>query len=244
MPRFFIEVSYKGTAYAGFQKQTNANSIQAEVEKAFKVFYKTTVQLTGSSRTDAGVHALQNFFHFDVAGTAEKNFEKDAYHLNAILPADIVIKGIYEVASDLHCRFNAKSREYVYTIYQKKNPFLQAWAYYYPYKLNKDLLNSAAEIVKKQQHFNAFSKKHSQVKTFECHIIESAWSFENEKITYQVKANRFLRGMVRALVATMLQAGRENLSLEAFKELFENKEVAKADFSAPAHGLVLNKVTY
>ena len=153
-------------------------------------------------------------------------------------------KIFYEVASDLHCRFNAKSREYVYTIYQKKNPFLQAWAYYYPYKLNKDLLNSAAEIVKKQQHFNAFSKKHSQVKTFECHIIESAWSFENEKITYQVKANRFLRGMVRALVATMLQAGRENLSLEAFKELFENKEVAKADFSAPAHGLVLNKVTY
>lgn len=244
MPRYFIEVAYKGTAYAGFQKQANANTIQSEVEKALKIFYKSDMELTGSSRTDAGVHAKQNFFHFDEMGIPQRNFEKDIYHLNAILPADIVIKKAYEVAADMHCRFNAQFREYAYTIYQNKNPFLQDYAYFYPYKLKRDLLIAAAAIIKKQRQFHAFSKKNTQVKTFECLIYDSSWDFHNETIEYKVRANRFLRGMVRALVATMLQVGRENLSLQSFEDLFSRKEFALADFSAPAHGLTLGAVGY
>ena len=244
MPRFFIDVSYKGTAYAGFQKQNNANTIQAEVEKAFEIFYKFPIALTGSSRTDAGVHALQNFFHADVLGFRERNFEKDAYHLNAILPQDIVINTIYQVPEEMHCRFNAQYREYEYTLYQKKNPFLQEVAYYYPFTLNFNLLLKAASIVKEQQQFYAFSKKKSQVGTYKCQIFESVWTQEADVIKYRVKANRFLRGMVRALVATMLQVAREKRTLHEFMELFEKTEVAKADFSAPAHGLKLIRVKY
>ena len=136
MPRYFIEVSYKGTNYSGFQKQQNSNSVQAEVEKALEVFYKEKFELTGSSRTDAGVHALQNFFHFDT----DTPIKSESYSLNAILPGDIVIKRIYGVADNAHCRFDALSREYHYYIYQHKNPFLQDRACYVPYSVDITLL--------------------------------------------------------------------------------------------------------
>src|SRR5689334_13975669 len=135
MPRYFVEVLYKGTAYSGFQVQKNANSVQAEIEKALLVFYKRTFELTGSSRTDAGVHALQNFFHFD----SDSEIGDDSYNLNAILPGDVVIKRIFRVSDDAHCRFDALSREYRYYIFNQKNPFLQDRAHYYPYPLNMDL---------------------------------------------------------------------------------------------------------
>src|SRR5689334_16034522 len=126
MPRYFIEVSYKGTNYAGFQIQQNANSIQAEVTKALRIYYKQDLELTGSSRTDTGVHAAQNFFHFD----SEAEIKDETYHLNAILPPDIVIRKIFPVLPGSHCRFDATSREYAYHIYQQKDPFLQDRAYF------------------------------------------------------------------------------------------------------------------
>ena len=132
MPRYFIEVSYKGTSYSGFQKQQNANSIQEELQKALQIYYKQQFELTGSSRTDAGVHALQNFFHFDTTAV----IKDDAYNLNAILPSDIVVQRIFPVEDEAHCRFDALSREYLYYIYQHKNPFLQGRACYLPYKVD------------------------------------------------------------------------------------------------------------
>src|SRR5215216_1150335 len=120
MPRYFLEVAYKGTGYSGFQVQQNANTIQAELEKAFRILQKEAVAMTGSSRTDAGVHALQNFFHFDYAGRFDA---RAVYKLNAILPRDIVIKQMVPVANDAHCRFDASGREYKYFIYRQKNPF-------------------------------------------------------------------------------------------------------------------------
>ncbi len=241
MPRYFLEVSYKGTAYSGFQSQKNANTIQAEVETAFEILQKERLVMTGSSRTDAGVHALQNFFHFDYDGTINPKF---VYKINAILPPDIVVKNIRRVNDEAHCRFDALSREYKYYIYQQKNPFLADRAYYFPFKLDVPLMQQAAEILKEYNDFSSFSKRNTQVKTFQCTILESRWLNENDCLVYNVKANRFLRGMVRALTATMLKVGRGKISLEGFRQIIEAKDCTKASFAVPAHGLFLVSVQY
>jgi tRNA pseudouridine38-40 synthase len=241
MSRYFIELAYKGTAYSGFQSQKNANTIQAEVEKAFKILQKTGIEMIGSSRTDAGVHAQQNFFHFDFE---EKIHPQFVYKINAILPPDIVIKKLIPVSSNAHCRFDAVSREYNYYIYQKKDPFLEGRAYYFPYKLDMSKLTDAAELIRQFNDFTSFSKRKTQVKTFTCEIYQSKWSSENDCLLYQVVANRFLRGMVKALVATMLLVGRNKISLDDFLGIIESRNCETANFSAPSHGLFLKSVNY
>jgi tRNA pseudouridine38-40 synthase len=245
MPRYFIELAYKGANYSGFQIQQNANSIQAELTKALHIIFKASFELTGSSRTDAGVHALQNFFHFDTdALPEEKVLSERVYNLNAILPNDIVVKKIYEVAADANCRFDAKSREYQYYIYQHKDPFLEDRAFYYPYTLDIDKLNEAAASILNHTDFTSFAKKNSQVKTFDCTIIKSEWRRENELLVYNVQANRFLRGMVRGLVGTMLKAGTGKIAINDFIKIIENKDAMQADFSVPPQGLFLCSVNY
>ena len=241
MPRYFLEVAYKGTHYSGFQIQDNATSIQQEVEKALEVFFRLQFSLTGSSRTDTGVHAHQNFFHFDYEGVIDK---KILYNLNSILPPDIVIKGFHPVAPDAHCRFDAISREYRYYIYREKNPFLSDRAWYYPYTLDRDKLKEAAALIMEYQDFTAFSKRSTQVKTFLCTIEESRWLEAENGLVYHVKANRFLRGMVRGLVGTMLQVGRGKLSLAGLVNVLQQKDNTLADFSAPGHGLFLHQVCF
>lgn len=241
MSRYFLEVSYKGTNYSGFQSQHNANTIQAEIEKAFKVIQKEKIIMTGSSRTDAGVHALQNFFHFDFEGHLNSDL---AYKMNAILPEDIVGKQIIPVAEDAHCRFDALSREYKYYIYRHKNPFLKDIAFYYPYKLDIEILHQAAAIIKEYEDFTSFSKRNTQVKSFTCEIHESEWNLENDCLVYHVKAKRFLRGMVRALTATMLKVGQGKLSLNQFRDIIEAKDCTKASFAVPSQGLFLVSVAY
>ncbi len=240
MPRYFIEVSYKGTNYSGLQKQENANSVQAELEKALEIFYRHKFELTGSSRTDAGVHALQNFFHFDT----DTVIEDVSYNLNAILPGDIVAKRIFRVADDAHCRFDAISRQYHYYVYQHKNPFLKERAYYVPYSVDMDLLQAAAAEIKNHIDFTSFSKRNTQVKTFECTIQQSEWVQEGDCLVYTVKANRFLRGMVKGLVGTMLLVGKKKINLEEFTAIVKSKDCTKADFSVSAAGLFLVKVAY
>lgn len=239
--RYFLEVAYKGTHYSGFQVQENANSVQEEVEKAFATLQRDTVTLTGSSRTDTGVHALQNYFHFDYKGVIHPQF---IYKMNAILPGDITIKSIRQVSDDMHCRFDAISREYKYLIYRQKNPFLDDRAYFYPYTLDIELLQQAAQLVMRHKDFQSFAKRNSQVKTFICDIQKSEWWQEGETLVYNVKANRFLRGMVRGLTATMLQVGRKKITLEQFETIIESKDCTKADFSVPAHGLFLIEVAF
>lgn len=254
--RYFIETSYKGTAYSGFQAQKNANTIQAEIEKALSIFFKETFHLTGSSRTDAGVHALQNFFHFDAdhplinnldekKNTTENyELEKPVYNLNAILPRDIVIKKIFRVTENAHCRFDALSREYKYFIYQNKNPFLEDRAYYFPYQIDLEKLKNCAEVIYLNKDFTSFSKKNTQVNNFICGIKKSEWILENDILVYNVEANRFLRGMVKGLVGTMLKVGRGIISLQEFQEIIESKNCSNADFSVPPNGLFLMKVRF
>ena len=241
MPRYFLEVAYMGTHYSGSQVQENAGSVQEELEKAFSVYFRKQVQMTGSSRTDAGVHALQNFFHLDWEETIP---DKALYHINAILPADIVLKAHYPVQPESHCRFDAISREYHYHIYRKKDPFLKDRAFFYPYTLSFDKLQAAAEEVMKHTDFEAFSKRNAQARTSVCIILRSQWVRRDEGLEYQVEANRFLRGMVRGLVGTMLQVGRGRITAEDFARIIEAKDSSKVDFSVPGHGLFLAKVKY
>lgn len=244
MPRFFLELAYKGTSYAGFQIQQNANTVQEEVEKALKIYFRKNFELTGSSRTDAGVHALQNFFHFDFDYDNSKPWENVVYHLNAILPDDIVIRKITEVDADAHCRFDALSRSYEYVLYNFKNPFLSDTACYFPYPVDFDSLNKAAEMIKNTIQFESFSKKHTQVHTFICSISESLWVKDGHRLIYKVRGNRFLRGMVRGLVGTMLRVGTGKIDLNTFQQIIDSKDANRADFSMPAQGLTLVKVDF
>ena len=239
MSRYFIEIAYKGSNYSGFQVQENANTIQAEVEKAFKTIHRNPVELTGSSRTDAGVHALQNFFHFDYAEGINPQF---IYKMNALLPHDIAVKNLFHMPSTAHSRFDATSREYIYSIHRFKDPFLQTTSLYFPFTLDLERMNQASELLKKQTNFFAFSKTNTQVKNFNCKIIKSEWVEGENTLIYNIEANRFLRGMVRAIAATLLKIGRHKLSMADFEKLFT--EDKKAGYSVPAHGLFLNKVKY
>ena len=273
MPRYFIELSYKGTAYSGFQIQKNSVTIQSELEKALEIFFKEPFVLTGASRTDSGVHALQNFFHFDTDqllgismlgeqskitspefliekledlpfGQEEMNLKKYIYNINAILPQDIAVKRIFRVDDHAHCRFDAISREYKYFIYRDKNPFLQHTAYYYPYQLSLIKLNEAASLLLGKKDFTSFSKRNTQVKNFICGVQLSEWIVEESKLIYHVKANRFLRGMVKAMVGTMLRVGTGKITLNEFNQIIEKRDCSESDFSVPSHGLFLIAVKY
>lgn len=238
MPRYFLEVAYKGTRYSGFQIQQNAATVQSEIENAFATLHRKPVTLTGSSRTDAGVHAEQNYFHFD----ADDVNPQAVYKLNAILPHDIVVKRLHHMHDSAHCRFDATSREYEYRIYRFKNPFLKELAYYYPYTLDTNAMQEAAAFIKEQMDFQTFSKAHTQVANFNCTILKSIWTFEKDAITYNIAGNRFLRGMVRMLTASVLRLGRGQFTLDQYKNFFTETE--RCAFAAPAHGLFLKNVNY
>ncbi|MBL7759262.1 MAG: tRNA pseudouridine(38-40) synthase TruA [Sediminibacterium sp.] len=242
MPRYFLELGYKGTAYHGFQVQENAVTIQSEIERALKVLFRTDFELTGSSRTDAGVHALQNYFHFD---TPLQLTSRHVYNLNAILPADIAVHSIKEVAPDAHCRFDAIAREYHYYLYTRKDPFMQDRGWHYPYQLDLQLLNDAATLLKQHTDFTSFAKRNAQVYTHNCTIRESRWELpEPDSLRYTVQANRFLRGMVRGLVGTMVKVGRGMISLNEFENILLAKDCTRADFTTPPQGLFLVRVIY
>ena len=240
MGRYFLEVAYKGTAYSGFQVQENANTIQAEIEKAFLTVQRVPVILTGSSRTDAGVHALQNFFHFDFP---EALHHQLLYKMNAILPKDIVVKSLSPMADTAHSRFDATSREYEYRIYQTKNPFLTDFALYYPYKVDMELMSKAADLISSKTNFFAFSKTNTQVNNFNCVIYESRWVQKDGLYIYSIKGNRFLRGMVRLLTASMLMVGRGKWNTEDLENLFQSK-AEKCRVSISAQGLYLVRVHF
>lgn len=241
MARYFIEVAYRGTGYSGFQTQENAITIQSELERCLGILHRFSFSLTGSSRTDAGVHARQNFFHVDCASDLHPQL---LYKLNALLPAGVVVLNVYRVLAEAHCRFDAVSRQYGYRIYRQKNPFLADRSYYFPYSLNIDRMQQAAARLMEYSDFTSFSKRNTQVKNFECRLERSEWVREGEEWVYRVKANRFLRGMVRALTSTMLLVGREKIDLSEFQNIIESKNCERASFAVPAHGLFLEGVNY
>jgi tRNA pseudouridine38-40 synthase len=233
--------------------QQNAVTIQSEVEKALAVLFSRSFSLTGASRTDAGVHALQNYFHFDLDNdlfhskdnlVGENRFLQSLYSLNAILPDDIAIKRIFKVGDKVHSRFDAISRRYKYYIYREKNPFYKDTAYFYPYTLDFEKLQHAASMILSTENFISFSKRNTQVRNFICSIYKSEWQKENNCIIYDVVANRFLRGMVRGLVGTMLRVGTGKISIQGFAQIITNNDNAQAHFSVPPRGLYLIEIRY
>lgn len=215
--------------------------MQAEVEAALGKVLRTGFQLTGSSRTDAGVHALQNYFHFDSELDLQ---DKLVYNLNAVLPGDLAVNRLIRMPAAAHSRFDAISRSYRYHIYRKKDPFLQDRAYFFPYSLDYTLMAEAAGILCGYSDFTSFSKRNTQVKTFICALSESRWVLNDSGCAYVVTGNRFLRGMVRALTATMLRVGRGRMGIAEFRRVIEARDCTLADFAVPAHGLFLERVDY
>jgi tRNA pseudouridine38-40 synthase len=241
MSRYFIEVCYDGADFGGFQIQSNQVTIQGALDQAMTTLYRLPILLTGASRTDAGVHALQNFFHFD---TDHPITQKHIYNLNALLPKSIVVKAIYKVPGEAHCRFDAVKRSYIYKIHSEKDPFLEGRSWYYPFPLNVPALQAAADILLKYTNFESFSKKNTTVNTFDCTITKAQWLHEGKNLSFHVDSNRFLRGMIRGLVGTMLQVGRGQIDLNRFEDIIRLKNEQNVDFSTPAHGLYLSSIQY
>ncbi|MEO8117372.1 MAG: tRNA pseudouridine(38-40) synthase TruA [Bacteroidota bacterium] len=239
--RYCLEVSYFGKNYHGSQSQINAQTIQSELEKALQIFYRKSFSLVGASRTDKGVHAIQNFYHVD---TAMPILQEQVYNINSILPPDISITGIYKTSVGFHARFDAVSREYKYYIHTAKNPFLNGRSWYFPYKLSHELLKEYAAIILNTHDFTSFSKKGTEVKSTLCKIEKANWIIKEDEIIFHVKANRFLRGMVRGLTATMLQGARKETPVVTFGSIMAGNNNMQADFSAPSHGLYLCAIEY
>ncbi|MBX6380923.1 tRNA pseudouridine(38-40) synthase TruA [Thermoflavifilum aggregans] len=241
MGRYFMEIAYKGTRYAGFQKQKNALTVQQVIEDALSVLLKQPVPIMGSSRTDTGVHARKNVVHFDAADSLPEHLH---YQLNAVLPHDIAVHTIYKVREKAHARFSALSRKYEYVIYFQKNPFLKDFGYYFPYPLDMDALQACANLIPAYKDFRSFSKKRTQVKTFICHIQEARWEKQEDRLIFHIRANRFLRGMVRGLVATQLKVGRGKITIDDFRHIIESQDHRLASFAVPPDGLYLCEVQY
>ena len=240
--RYFLELSYNGKNYFGWQIQPDVISVQEKINVGISTILREEIPILGAGRTDAGVHASQMYAHFDFKGTLPKNF---THRLNSILPDDIVIHHIFKVENDAHARFDAKSRSYEYKIWLGRNPFLldTTWQLYHQ-NLNIALMNEAASILYEYEDFECFSKVKTEVNTFNCNITEAKWVLKGEELTFHISANRFLRNMVRAIVGTLLEVGSGKIDIPDFRKIIESKNRSNAGVSVPAKALFLTKVKY
>lgn len=240
--RYFIELSYNGTNYRGWQIQRNARSVQAELNECISLILGEGIETTGSGRTDAGVHALQQFAHFDYAGSIDR--DQLTYKLNRFLPPDISIIHIHKVRDDAHARFTAIQRGYQYIITSEKDPFRQNLVYYSNITLDVPFMNKAARILKRWRDFQSFSKVKTDVNHFNCNIVNAGWTVNGKTLVFEIMADRFLRGMVRSIVGTMLEIGQHRLDLDDLKRILKSRDRKKGGRSVPAHGLYLSMVRY
>lgn len=241
--RYFIKLSFNGKNYHGWQVQENAHAVQAELDQALSVLLKEQINTTGCGRTDTGVHAKVFYVHFDTVASLEKK-EDFIHHLNCMLPHDIAIHDLIQVADDAHARFDAVSRTYEYFLYHEKDPFLKESAYFFPYQSDLEKMNHACSILKEYDDFSCFSKTRTQVKTNICKIKDANWRKENSQTIFRISADRFLRNMVRAIVGTMLEIGEHKITEQDFRNIIEGKSRSEAGFSVPAQGLYLVDVKY
>ena len=239
--RYFIDVSYIGTNYHGWQIQENASSIQQILEKSLSILLGPDIKTLGSSRTDTGVHALSQIVHFDSKKLLDNNF---IYKINSILPADISVNGFYKVKEEANARFDAISREYIYKIHQNKNPFLNNRSLFYKGSINIHLMNEACKVLVASSDFQSFSKVKTEVDNFKCVINYARFEKSNDNFNFIISSNRFLRGMVRCIVGTLLEVSEKKISLEEFNKIVENKDRKGAGPSVLASGLYLSKIEY
>jgi len=241
--RFFIYFSYKGTAYHGWQFQPNGISVQEVLTKALCTILRTELEITGAGRTDTGVHARLMVAHFDTTTDFPANLDLVS-KLNSLLPYDIAVFKIIEVKADAHARFDAISRRYEYHIVTQKNVFKNELAARERVNLNFEAMNAAAKTLKLHRDFTSFSKLHTDVKTNNCVISHAEWTQQGEEWVFTIEADRFLRNMVRAIVGTLFEVGRNKMSVDEFTAIIEAKNRCKAGPSVPAHGLYLVDIRY
>ncbi len=244
MARYFIELAYDGTAYHGWQAQPNAVSVQQTLEKAFATLLKEDIALTGCGRTDTGVHASYFVAHFDSDTEAVELQEDLVFRLNGYLPDDIAVRSISKVDDRMHARFSATYRQYVYVIRRTKPLFNRPFCYYYYADLDVDRMNAACAILKEYKDFTSFSKLHTDVKTNNCRIMEAVWTGHDDGYEFTIRADRFLRNMVRSVVGTMIEIGSGKMEPEEIREVIEAGDRSSAGMSVPAKGLFLVDVGY
>ncbi|PCJ83933.1 MAG: tRNA pseudouridine(38-40) synthase TruA [Flavobacteriales bacterium] len=243
MQRFFVQLAYDGTNYHGWQVQKNAHTVQAKVNAALSTALQEKTETLGCGRTDTGVHAKEFFAHFDCCENF--NFQDLMHKLNCLLPKDIAVYSVFRVSSETNARFDAISRTYEYHIHQHKNPFLLNKSLLYFGKMDLKKMNEAARILLDYEDFSAFSKSRTQVKTNICKISRAKWEIaRSDQFVFQITADRFLRGMVRAIVGTMIDISEGKISIEQFKKIIESKDRKKAGENVPACGLYLTHVKY
>lgn len=243
--RYFIEIEYDGTTYHGWQRQPNAITVQEELENAMSTLLRKELQITGAGRTDAGVHAMQLFAHFDLEEDLDEQKRKDfMFRLNRYLSHSIAIKQIFKVNENAHARFDAVSRTYFYKVAKKKLAFGHLRSYLVEQKLDKKAMNEAASVLLGRHDFQCFSRTNTDVKTYICDVVEATWMDAGDELIFSIKADRFLRNMVRAVVGTLIEVGKGKRTVDSMNHLLASKDRSQAAASAPAHGLYLMEVKY
>jgi tRNA pseudouridine38-40 synthase len=240
--RYFFEICYNGTHYNGWQSQMNATGVQTVVEEVLAKLFRQPIEITGSGRTDTGVHCEQQFFHCDI----EKSFDEIQFvqKMNSFLPRDIAIRSIQEVNETANARYSAIERSYRYDITRVKDPFLSALAWHYFKDVNIQTMNEAAALLLGEQDFECFSKVKTNVKHFLCDVKRAEWEVGDNKLHFHITANRFLRGMVRAIVGTLLDVGTNKISIKEFQNIITSRDRQKAGANVAPYGLYLTKVKY
>lgn len=240
--RYFIQLSYFGKNYHGWQAQPNAISVQQELTYALSILLGMTIEIVGAGRTDSGVHAKDMYAHFDFP--KEIDTENLVKRLNSFLPNDIAVYSIFKVADQAHARFDAIKRTYEYKIHLQKDAFKNDFSWFFYTEVDIEQMNKACKILFDYIDFQCFSKSNTDVFTYNCKISEAFWVRNNNDLVFTITADRFLRNMVRAIVGTLIGVGQHKISLEDFEEIIKSKNRSNAGFSVPAHGLYLTKVTY
>lgn len=253
MQRYFIDFSYDGTHYHGWQIQPNGISVQEVLEQALSTLLRQAMSVTGAGRTDAGVHARKMTAHFDFENPI--NTKQLIYKLNRLLPHDVSVANVYPVDGELHARFSATSRTYHYYLHCAKNPFLRKYSYQLHYNLDFKAMNQAAQYLLGEKDFKCFCKAGADVRTTICTVTFAKWCETTSPIgaadvckdgnwCFIITANRFLRNMVRAIVGTLIDVGRGRLSISEFKRIVDMGERGDAGDSVPGNALFLWDVTY
>ena len=246
--RCFLDLSYDGTAYHGWQRQPEAISVQQVVEEKLSGLLDSETAVIGCGRTDTGVHASAFFAHFEWAGEFGSRFadwDQACWKLNGMLPQDIGVRRIFEVGEKDHARFSAAERAYTYWVHTAKDPFLEGRSARVYEELDIEAMNAAAAMLVFKGEFDAFQKTGGGQKTTLCDVRLAEWTrAEAHRIRFEITADRFLRNMVRAIVGTLLEIGRGRMPPEVMAEVLASKDRSRAGTSAPACGLYLSRVDY
>jgi len=242
--RYFIYISYKGTSYHGWQVQPNSTTVQQILDESMSVVLNEKISTIGAGRTDTGVHALIFCAHFDSNSSSLDKDKNLIFRLNCYLPADISVSSIRKVRSEANARYSAISRTYKYYIARTKDPFFNNSSWYLHGELDISIMNRACDILLNHSDFTSFSKLHSGAKTNICRIYTTKWEEQENRLVFTIRADRFLRNMVRAIVGTMIDLGSGRITLGEFEEIILQKDRCKAGKSAPAQGLFLTEIEY